>query len=145
MAQPFRADHIGSLLRYEGLLEARASHDAGRIGDSQLKEIQDSAILDALEMQGQVGIDVFSDGEFRRSWFAAAFADSIEVITLVSYAEFVPSRRGEFGNQADSVAADIGFADLYHQRGGQIVLPRDVDWWEATKEMRETFTSGPAK
>ena len=59
MAQSFRADHIGSLLRYEVLLEARASHGAGRIEDSQLKEIEYIATLDALGMQGQVGIDVF--------------------------------------------------------------------------------------
>lgn len=111
MAQQFRADHVGSLLRNAELLEARASHVAGHIGDSQLREIEDKAILDALEMQRQVGIDVFSDGEFRRSWFSAAFADSIEGITRDPDSEFMPSWRGEFGNQADSVAADIGFAE----------------------------------
>ena len=35
--------------------------------------------------------------------------------------------------------------ELYHQRGGQIVLPRDVDWWEATKELRESFNAEPAE
>lgn len=111
MAQEFRADHIGSLLRPAELMQARASHDAGNSSSEQLREIEDKAILEALEMQRQVGIDVFSDGEFRRSWFSAAFADSIEGITTDPDAVFAPSWQGEFGNQADSVAEDIGFAE----------------------------------
>ena len=77
MAQDFRADHIGSLLRPPEVLEARAAHNEGRVTAEQLKEIEDKAILNAIEMQRQVGINVFSDGEYRRSWFSAAFADSI--------------------------------------------------------------------
>ena len=111
MAQQFRADHIGSLLRPAELMQARAAHDAGSSSSEQLREIEDKAILDALEMQRQVGIDVFSDGEFRRSWFSAAFADSIEGITRDPDSEFIPSWRGEFGDQADSAAADIGFGE----------------------------------
>ena len=62
-------------------------------------------------MQRQVGVDIFSDGEFRRSWFSAAFADSIEGIVDDPDAVFVSSWQGEQGELADQVAADIGFAE----------------------------------
>jgi 5-methyltetrahydropteroyltriglutamate--homocysteine methyltransferase len=80
MTNVFRADQIGSFLRPPHLLAARADHEAGRIDAAQLQAIEDQAILDVLEMQRRVGIDVDSDGEFRRSWFSSAFADSIEGI-----------------------------------------------------------------
>ncbi len=65
----FRADHIGSLLRPKALLEARAAHERGEIGDGALKAVEDQAILDVLQLQKDAGIDVYSDGEFRRtSW-----------------------------------------------------------------------------
>ena len=70
MAESYRADHVGSLLRPAELLEARASQQAGRQSLDQLRGIEDRAILQALEMQRQVGMDVFSDGEYRRSWFS---------------------------------------------------------------------------
>jgi 5-methyltetrahydropteroyltriglutamate--homocysteine methyltransferase len=93
------------------VLAARADHDAGRISDAQLKEIEDQAILGVLEMQQQVGIDVYSDGEFRRSWFSSAFADSIEGIIADPDATFNPSWQGEYGDAANATAASIGFGE----------------------------------
>jgi 5-methyltetrahydropteroyltriglutamate--homocysteine methyltransferase len=111
MTEVFRADQIGSFLRPPNLLAARADHDAGRINAAQLKAIEDQAILDVLEMQRQVGIDVYSDGEFRRSWFSSAFADSIEGIITDPDAVFNPSWQGEYGDQANATAAAIGFGE----------------------------------
>jgi 5-methyltetrahydropteroyltriglutamate--homocysteine methyltransferase len=66
---PFRADHVGSLLRPANLLEARADHAAGRIDDAQLRGIEDEAIRDVVQMQRDVGLRTATDGEFRRaSW-----------------------------------------------------------------------------
>lgn len=111
MAKPYRADHIGSLLRPPEVLAARTAHAAGRISLGQLRAIEDNAILDALKMQQQVGVDVFSDGEYRRSWFSAAFADAIEGIMRDPDAVYTPSWQGEFGEQADVTAAEIGFGE----------------------------------
>jgi len=111
MTQAFRADQIGSFLRPPNLLAARADHDAGRIDAAQLKAIEDRAILGVLDMQRQVGIDVYSDGEFRRSWFSSAFADSIEGIITDPDATFTPAWQGEYGEQADATAAAIGFGE----------------------------------
>jgi 5-methyltetrahydropteroyltriglutamate--homocysteine methyltransferase len=107
----YRADHVGSLLRPPELIEARTAHAGGRIRLEQLREIEDRAILDALEMQRQVGLDILSDGEYRRSWFSAAFADSIEGIMRDPDAVFTPSWQGEFGEQADATAEEIGFGE----------------------------------
>jgi 5-methyltetrahydropteroyltriglutamate--homocysteine methyltransferase len=111
MTNVFRADQIGSFLRPPEVLAARANHDAGRLDDAQLTAIEDQAILGVLEMQRQVGIDVYSDGEFRRSWFSSALADSIEGIVTDPNATYTPSWQGEYSEQADATAASIGFGE----------------------------------
>ena len=66
---PFRADHVGSLLRPPVLLDARRRHDRGEINDLQLKAVEDDAIRDVVKMQRVAGLASATDGEFRRgSW-----------------------------------------------------------------------------
>jgi 5-methyltetrahydropteroyltriglutamate--homocysteine methyltransferase len=66
---PFRADHVGSLLRPPGLLQAREDHAAGRTDADALRAAEDEAIREAVRMQEAVGLQAATDGEFRRtSW-----------------------------------------------------------------------------
>ena len=66
---PFRADHVGSLLRPPGLLAAREDFAAGRLPAGQLRAVEDAAIADVVTMQENVGLQSATDGEFRRaSW-----------------------------------------------------------------------------
>jgi 5-methyltetrahydropteroyltriglutamate--homocysteine methyltransferase len=66
---PFRADHVGSLLRPPALTQARADAKAGRIDGDALRAAEDAAILDAIELQRSVGLQTVTDGELRRtSW-----------------------------------------------------------------------------
>src|SRR5215218_10248391 len=66
---PFRADHVGSLLRPQRLLEARAAHADGRLDDEELRAVEDDAIREVVRMQEEVGLRTATDGEFRRaSW-----------------------------------------------------------------------------
>jgi 5-methyltetrahydropteroyltriglutamate--homocysteine methyltransferase len=66
---PFRADHVGSLLRPPELLKAREDFHAGRIDAAQLRGVEDQAIRDVVQMQHDVGLQSATDGEFRRqSW-----------------------------------------------------------------------------
>ena len=66
---PFRADHVGSLLRPSAVLRARDDYAAGRINAEQLRVFEDDAIRDAVQMQQDVGLQSATDGEFRRaSW-----------------------------------------------------------------------------
>ncbi|MET0837519.1 MAG: 5-methyltetrahydropteroyltriglutamate--homocysteine S-methyltransferase, partial [Marmoricola sp.] len=68
-APPFRADHVGSLLRPQPLLEAREAHAQGEITDEQLMSTEDAAIADVVRLQQDAGLDTVTDGEFRRtSW-----------------------------------------------------------------------------
>jgi 5-methyltetrahydropteroyltriglutamate--homocysteine methyltransferase len=78
MAGEYRADHIGSLLRTEQMLEARRQYNAGEISWEQLQEVADREALKAIETQQASGISVFTDGEYRRSWWAGAMFDSLE-------------------------------------------------------------------
>ncbi|MGE5288280.1 MAG: 5-methyltetrahydropteroyltriglutamate--homocysteine S-methyltransferase, partial [Micromonosporaceae bacterium] len=66
---PFRADHVGSLLRPPGLLRARDDFAAGRISAGDLRGIEDAAIREVVARQQEVGLRSATDGEFRReSW-----------------------------------------------------------------------------
>ncbi|MFF5262229.1 5-methyltetrahydropteroyltriglutamate--homocysteine S-methyltransferase [Actinomadura viridis] len=66
---PFRADHVGSLLRPPELLRARADHAAGRISGERLREAEDEAVRSVVAAQREVGLRSATDGEFRRtSW-----------------------------------------------------------------------------
>jgi 5-methyltetrahydropteroyltriglutamate--homocysteine methyltransferase len=66
---PFRADHVGSLLRPRSLLQAREEAAQGVISSDDLRAIEDDAIRDAVRMQEDIGLRSVTDGEFRRaSW-----------------------------------------------------------------------------
>jgi 5-methyltetrahydropteroyltriglutamate--homocysteine methyltransferase len=66
---PFRADHVGSLLRPPRLMQARADHAEGRIDTEELRAVEDDAIREAVAMQRDAGLRSATDGEFRRaSW-----------------------------------------------------------------------------
>jgi 5-methyltetrahydropteroyltriglutamate--homocysteine methyltransferase len=71
MASKFRADNIGSLLRPVELLEARAALREGRMDERHVGEVEDRSILKALEMQKSAGVQIFTDGEYRRDIFTA--------------------------------------------------------------------------
>jgi 5-methyltetrahydropteroyltriglutamate--homocysteine methyltransferase len=74
----YRADHVGSLLRPPELLQAHEDLRQGRITRDQLKEIEDRAVDTALALQRQVGIDVLTDGEYRRHDWAGDFTASVD-------------------------------------------------------------------
>jgi 5-methyltetrahydropteroyltriglutamate--homocysteine methyltransferase len=66
---PFRADHVGSLLRPASLLEARDRFARGEASSGELRATEDEAIRDAVRLQEEVGLQLATDGEFRReSW-----------------------------------------------------------------------------
>jgi 5-methyltetrahydropteroyltriglutamate--homocysteine methyltransferase len=66
---PFRADHVGSLLRPPAVLRAREDRAAGRISAEELRRVEDQAVSDVVQMQEDVGLQSATDGEFRRtSW-----------------------------------------------------------------------------
>jgi 5-methyltetrahydropteroyltriglutamate--homocysteine methyltransferase len=67
LTPPFRADHVGSLLRPPRLRRARDEHAAGSLTDDELRAVEDDAIRDVVQMQEDVGLQSATDGEFRRT------------------------------------------------------------------------------
>ena len=78
MPTQFRADNIGSLLRPRELLEARAAYREGRLDREQLRAVEDGSILKALELQKEAGVQIFTDGEYRRDIFTANITEAVE-------------------------------------------------------------------
>lgn len=78
MKNPYRADHLGSLLRPAELLDARTRFIEGSLDRNGLNEIEGRAIIDVLDLQQQAGVDVFTDGEFRRESFLTSFGESVD-------------------------------------------------------------------
>ena len=76
MSPPFRAEHIGSLLRPPALLRARNEFAAGRIDQARLTAIENEAIRAVVKLQQDVGLGVITDGEFRRGTYADSFTTS---------------------------------------------------------------------
>jgi 5-methyltetrahydropteroyltriglutamate--homocysteine methyltransferase len=74
----FHADHVGSLLRPPALLEARRRLDAGMIEPEELREVEDEMIVEAVRMQKEAGLEIVTDGEFRRADFRSGFAEAFE-------------------------------------------------------------------
>src|SRR3954453_5423030 len=81
---PFRADHVGSLLRPENLLDARARYASGEIDAAELRGIEDDAIADVVRMQGDIGLRTATDGGFRRASWHMDFIYAIARLSKVT-------------------------------------------------------------
>ena len=82
MKPPFRADHVGSLLRPQDLHEARAKNRRGELGDAELKKVQDKDIRDVVKLQEDLGLQSITDGEFRRDWWHIDFIHGFDGVDL---------------------------------------------------------------
>ena len=81
-APPFRAEHIGSLLRPERLIVARQRFAVGEIRGGELASIENEAIADAVRLQEATGLGVVTDGEFRRASYHSYFYSRLGNITI---------------------------------------------------------------
>ena len=82
MKPPFRADHVGSLLRPHELHDLREQVRLGKASASQLKEAEDRLIRDAVKLQEDLGLQAITDGEFRRDWWHIDFLAGFDGVTL---------------------------------------------------------------
>jgi 5-methyltetrahydropteroyltriglutamate--homocysteine methyltransferase len=80
---PFRADHVGSLLRPPALTQARADYKAGRLDADGLHAVEDAAILEVIEMQRAVGLKSVTDGELRRTSWHMDFIYQLQGISQI--------------------------------------------------------------
>ena len=81
---PFRADHVGSLLRPPELLRAREDSAAGRLDAEALRAVEDEAIREVVRLQEEVGLRTVTDGEFRRASWHMDFIYELDGISKVT-------------------------------------------------------------
>jgi 5-methyltetrahydropteroyltriglutamate--homocysteine methyltransferase len=84
MATTYHAEHVGSLLRPPYLLQARESHEKGELTTARLREVEDRAIAELLDLQKQAGLAVFTDGEARRESWRAGLLESLSGVEPAS-------------------------------------------------------------
>ncbi|HWD57944.1 MAG TPA: 5-methyltetrahydropteroyltriglutamate--homocysteine S-methyltransferase [Stellaceae bacterium] len=114
---PFRADHVGSLLRPAELLKARADHQAGRSSAAELRAAEDQAIRDAVALQRELGLHGITDGEMRRgSWHM----DFLYQIGGVGHSD--QRLHIEFKNEAGTVE----FSPTAHRVTGKLTLDKVI-------------------
>jgi 5-methyltetrahydropteroyltriglutamate--homocysteine methyltransferase len=123
MTTTYRADHIGSLLRPPTVLEAHAAQAAGTISLEQLREIEDEAIKSVLDLQRQVGLDIVSDGEYRRSSWAGSFPDAVEGYVSASPPITFHWQMPE-GAEADEASALAAIMQTTPQQAGRVIGQR---------------------
>ena len=83
-APPFRADHVGSLLRPTELHEARAKAKRGEMSADALRALQDRHIREAVAKQESIGMQLVTDGEFRRDWWHIDFIHGFDGVELAA-------------------------------------------------------------
>jgi 5-methyltetrahydropteroyltriglutamate--homocysteine methyltransferase len=132
---PFRADHVGSLLRPPELLRAREDHAAGRIGANELRSAEDSAIRDAVRMQEGVGLRSATDGEFRRTSWHMDFIYQLDGIHTASDKVKVSFRSAE---------GDIEFMAAALHIDGKVGLSQTI-FGDAFTFVRDTVTTATPK
>jgi 5-methyltetrahydropteroyltriglutamate--homocysteine methyltransferase len=81
---PFRADHVGSLLRPAAIIEARAKLAQGELGVHELEALEDEAIVRAIEKQEAIGLHSITDGEIRRVTWMGDFLSALDGTTVVT-------------------------------------------------------------
>jgi 5-methyltetrahydropteroyltriglutamate--homocysteine methyltransferase len=129
---PFRADHVGSLLRPQKLLDTRASHAAGKIGDEELRGIEDEAIREVVALQKDVGLRSATDGEFRRASWHMDFIYSLDGISQAP---------GTLKVQFHNEQGDIEFTPAAMMIDGRIGISETI-FGEAFRFLRSCVSTG---
>ena len=107
---PFRADHVGSLLRSAALKEARSRREAGAVSDAELRRIEDEEIKKIIAKQEEIGLQSITDGEFRRSWWHFDFLKKLDGVEGYRAAEGIQFHGVQTRADAVRVTGRVGFS-----------------------------------
>lgn len=122
---PFRADHVGSLLRPPALRQAFKQHQNGSISNEAFKKIQDDCIRDVIRLQESTGLQVVNDGEFRRGSYWSRFVERTEGFEI----------KGAVYTFRDDTGHEYEFTAPYASRKIKRVRPLAVDEFEFVKSL----------
>jgi methionine synthase II (cobalamin-independent) len=132
---PFRADHVGSLLRPPRLLRAREDHAAGRVEACELRQIEDDAIREVVRKQEEVGLQSATDGEFRRaSWH----------IDFIYQLDGVNKEAGEIAVKFYNEDGEIEFTPAALRIDGTLGVSKTI-FGDAFEFLRQTVTTSLPK
>jgi 5-methyltetrahydropteroyltriglutamate--homocysteine methyltransferase len=113
----YRADTVGSLLRPEYLVRARAQYEAGELDSTSYKQIEDRAVDQVIAMQEGAGLDVVTDGEMRRHTFIDQLLEAVEGLTPDPEPEHISVPfRDEGGAEQSVFAVPLSVTDKLRRR-----------------------------
>jgi 5-methyltetrahydropteroyltriglutamate--homocysteine methyltransferase len=107
---PFRADHVGSLLRPAALKEARAKRATGEISSAELTAIEDREIERIIGKQEEIGLQSITDGEFRRSWWHLDFLWGLDGVERYAMERGMTFAGMQTRAEGARVAGPLGFS-----------------------------------
>ena len=107
---PFRADHVGSLLRPAALKEAREKRAKGEISSAQLEDVENREIERVIKKQEDIGLESITDGEFRRSWWHLDFLWGLDGIEKHAMDTGVAFAAVTTRNEGLKVTGKVGFS-----------------------------------
>jgi len=107
---PYRADHVGSLLRSAPLKDARARRARAEISAAALREIEDREIEKIVRKQEEIGLKLATDGEYRRSWWHFDFLEQLDGVEGFSPERGIQFHGVETKPRAVRVVGKIGFS-----------------------------------
>jgi 5-methyltetrahydropteroyltriglutamate--homocysteine methyltransferase len=108
---PFRADHVGSILRTAPVKDARAKREKGEISAAQLKEIEDREIETIIKKQEEIGLKLATDGEFRRSFWHFDFFSMLDGCELYELDHGIQFQGVQTKAQSIRINGKIGFSN----------------------------------
>src|SRR5262249_12216073 len=108
---PFRADHVGSLLRPKEVKEARTKREKGEIGAAELAAVEDEAIKRLIRKQEEIGLSSITDGECRRSWWHYDFLGALDGVKMVAVEHGIQFAGVQTKAEAPRIMGKIGFSD----------------------------------
>src|SRR5579872_241953 len=132
---PFRADHVGSLLRPQKLIDARHKFREGAISEAELHEIEDWAIREVVKLQEGIGLQAVTDGEFRRGAFFSHFVKSVDGMTVKptpftfsngagdTVQAYAPYAEGKLSRRKGITTDEFAFMHALTSRTVKVTLP----------------------
>lgn len=111
---PFRADHVGSLLRPQYLKDARSQRETGTISPADLAAVEDRAIREAIHKQEQIGLHNITDGEFRRAFWHLDFLEGLDGVESYEAEQGIQFKGGQTKAKGLKVTAKLGSASPHY-------------------------------
>ena len=145
---PFRADHVGSLLRTQSVKRARAERGAGQLSTAELQAIEDEAIQELIERQESVGLKSITDGEARRTAWTTDFLQELDGITstvgaaaafqgAAAHRTKVMRVTGRLGFSGHSMLEHFKFLQAHTRATPKFTIPSPTMLASASRDWRE--------